>query len=129
MCYCKSGCKFNMNSSYWKVMFCNMVVFLVEYELIKIILFKVKELCCYVELLIIFVKNDSVVNCCLVFVWMWSKEVVGKLFIDFGFCYKEWLGGYICIFKCGFCLGDKVLMVYVELVDCLVIVEVVELDD
>lgn len=37
------------------------------------------------------------------------------------------MGGYICILKCGFCVGDNVLMVYIEFVDCFeVLVEVVE---
>lgn len=113
-------------------MFKNMVGFLVKYEVIKIMLLKVKELCCVIEFLIIMVKEDSVVNCCLVFVCIGDKEVVGKLFNEFGFCYEVCLGGYICIFKCGFCVGDNVLMVYVELVDCLVVeveeevVEVIE---
>lgn len=95
-----------------------MVNFLFEYELIKIIVFKVKELCCVVEFLIILVKNDIVVNCCLVFVCICLVVIVGKLFIVFGFCYKECNGGYLCVFKVGFCVGDVVLMVYVELVDC-----------
>lgn len=68
-------------------MFCNMVSFLVEYEIIKIILFKVKELCCVVELLIILVKEDSVVNCCLVFVCICNIEIVVKLFNELGLCF------------------------------------------
>lgn len=126
MCYCKSGCYLSCISVYCKVMFQNMVVLLFEYELIKIILFKVKELCCVVELLIILVKEDSVVNCCLVFDCICLKVVVGKLFNDLGKCYVNCLGGYLCILKCGFCVGDNVFMVYVELVDCFVGGEVVE---
>lgn len=126
MCYMKFGCKFNCISVYCEVMFKNMVVLLFKYELIKIILLKVKELCCVVELLIILVKVDFVVNCCLVFVCLCDQEVVGNLFIILGLCYVICLGGYLCLLKCGFCVGDNVLMVYVELVDCLVVVEVVE---
>lgn len=106
-------------------MFCNMVGLLVCYEIIKMILFKVKELCCVVELLIIFVKIDSVVNCCLVFVCICDNEIVVKLFNELGLCFVSCVGGYICILKCGFCVGDNVLMVYIELVDCLEKIEVV----
>lgn len=96
-----------------------MVVLLFEYEVIKIILLKVKELCWVVEFLIILVKEDLVVNCCLVFDCIWFKEMVGKLFNELGLCYKVCSGGYLCIFKMGFWVGDNVFMVYVELVDCL----------
>lgn len=68
-------------------MFSNMVSFLVCYEVIKIILLKVKELCCVVEFLIILVKIDSVVNCCLVFVCICDNEVVVKLFNELGLCF------------------------------------------
>lgn len=129
MCYCKSGCKFSRISVYCKVMFCNMIVLLVEYELIKIMLLKVKEFCWVVEFLIMFLKNDLVVNCCLVFFCLCDDVVVVKLFDELGFCYSECLGGYFCILKCGFCVGDNVLMVFVELVGCLLDIEVEEVDE
>jgi len=44
-------------------------------------------------------------------------DIVYKLFVEVGLCFKDCLGGYLCIICIGLCLGDVVEMVYFELVD------------
>lgn len=119
MCYCYGLWKLNCMSSYCLVMFCNMFNLLIEYEVIKMMLLKVKEFCKVVELLIMFGKKLLLVNCCLVFNCLCDCDLVVKLFDVFGLCFVNCLGGYLCVLKFGFCVGDNVLMVLVELFDCL----------
>jgi len=98
-------------------MFSNMTSSLVEHEIIKTTLAKAKELRMIAEPLITLAKEDSVANRRLAFDRLRNKESVGKLFTDLGPRYKARPGGYIRIIKCGFRMGDKAPMAYVELVD------------
>ena len=111
-----SGRQLNRNSSHRTAMFRNMTVSLVEHELIKTTVAKAKELRGYAEPLITLAKNDSVANRRLAFDRTRSKEAVGKLFTELGPRYQERPGGYIRILKCGYRVGDKAPMAYVELV-------------
>jgi large subunit ribosomal protein L17 len=67
--------------------------------------------------LITLAKEDSVANRRLAFDRLRNKESVGKLFTDLGPRFKTRPGGYIRIIKCGYRMGDKAPMAYVELVD------------
>jgi large subunit ribosomal protein L17 len=98
-------------------MFKNMTNSLVEHELIKTTLPKAKELRRVIEPLITLAKEDSVANRRLAFARTGSKDTVGKLFSEIGPRYSERPGGYVRILKCGFRVGDKAPMAFVELVD------------
>jgi large subunit ribosomal protein L17 len=98
-------------------MFSNMTSSLVEHEIIKTTLAKAKELRMIAEPLITLAKEDSVANRRLAFDRLRNKESVGKLFTDLGPRFKTRPGGYIRIIKCGYRMGDKAPMAYVELVD------------
>ena len=111
------GRQLNRNSSHRKAMFRNMANSLVEHEIIRTTLPKAKELRRFAEPLITLSKNDSVANRRLAFDRTRSKIVVGKLFSELGPRYEDRPGGYIRILKCGFRVGDKAPMAYVELVD------------
>ena len=111
------GRQLNRNSSHRKAMFRNMANSLVEHEIIRTTLPKAKELRRFAEPLITLSKNDSVANRRLAFDRTRSKMVVGKLFSELGPRYEDRPGGYIRILKCGFRVGDKAPMAYVELVD------------
>jgi len=113
----KSGRQLNRNSSHRKAMFKNMTNSLVEHELIKTTLPKAKELRRVIEPLITLAKEDSVANRRLAFARTGSKDTVGKLFSEIGPRYSERPGGYVRILKCGFRVGDKAPMAFVELVD------------
>jgi large subunit ribosomal protein L17 len=112
-----SGRQLNRTSAHRKAMFSNMTSSLVEHEIIKTTLAKAKELRMIAEPLITLAKEDSVANRRLAFDRLRNKESVGKLFTDLGPRYKTRPGGYIRIIKCGFRMGDKAPMAYVELVD------------
>ncbi len=111
------GRQLNRNSSHRKAMFRNMANSLVEHEIIRTTLPKAKELRRYAEPLITLSKKDSVANRRLAFDRTRSKMVVGKLFSELGPRYEDRPGGYIRILKCGFRVGDKAPMAYVELID------------
>ena len=98
-------------------MFRNMTASLVEHEVIVTTLAKAKELRRVAEPIITLAKNDSVANRRLAFDRLRSRSAVGKLFVTLGPRYKERLGGYMRIMKCGYRTGDSAPMAYVELVD------------
>ena len=112
-----SGRQLNRNSSHRKAMFRNMTNSLVEHEMIRTTLPKAKELRRFAEPLITLAKKDSVANRRLAFDRTRSKDAVGKLFSELGPRYEARPGGYIRILKCGYRIGDKAPMAYVELVD------------
>lgn len=113
----KSGRQLNRTSSHRKAMFSNMASSLVEHEIIKTTLPKAKELRRVVEPLITLSKQDSVANRRLAFSRLQNRGVVTKLFNELGPRYTSRPGGYLRILKCGFRVGDKAPMAYVELVD------------
>jgi len=113
----KSGRKFNINSSHRKALFSNMANSLFKHELIKTTLPKAKELRGFAEPLITLSKEDSVAKRRLAFARLRDREVVTKLFNELGPRYKNRLGGYLRIMKCGYRPGDDAPMAYVELVD------------
>jgi large subunit ribosomal protein L17 len=113
----KAGRKLNRTSSHRQAMFTNMVNALFEHELIKTTVPKAKELRRVAEPLITLAKEDSVTNRRLAFNRTRSKAVVGKLFQVLGPRYQSRPGGYLRVLKCGFRVGDKAPMAYVQLVE------------
>lgn len=113
----KSGRQLNRNSTHRKAMFRNMTCSLLRHELIKTTLPKAKELRRVAEPILTMGKIDSVAKRRLAFDRLRDDEVVGKLFNELGPRYKERAGGYLRILKCGYRVGDKAVMAYVELVD------------
>jgi large subunit ribosomal protein L17 len=112
----KSGRKLNRDSAHRKALFRNLANALFEKELIKTTVPKAKELRKFAEPLVTISKNDSVANRRLVFARLRNPSSVAKLFKQLGPRYKERLGGYLRILKCGFRTGDAAPMAYVELV-------------
>jgi large subunit ribosomal protein L17 len=113
----KSGRQLNRNSSHRNAMFRNMTVSLIKHELIKTTLPKAKELRRVAEPLITISKTDNVAKRRLAFSRLRDPLAVGKLFAILGPRYQSRPGGYVRILKCGYRLGDKAPMAYVELVD------------
>jgi large subunit ribosomal protein L17 len=113
----KSGRQLNRNSSHRKAMFRNMTCSLLRHELIKTTLPKAKELRRVAEPIITMGKADSTARRRLAFSRLRDDEVVGKLFNELGPRYQERPGGYLRILKCGYRVGDKAPMAYVELID------------
>jgi large subunit ribosomal protein L17 len=111
------GRQLSRNSSHRKAMLRNMTASLLRHELIKTTLPKAKELRRVAEPLITMAKNDSVANRRRAFATLRDKELVRKLFDEFGSRYQSRPGGYLRILKCGFRAGDNAPMAYVELLD------------
>lgn len=113
----KSGRKLNKTTSHKTAMFRNMTASLVMHEQIKTTLPKAKELRRVAEPLITMAKDPSHASQRLVFSRLQDKEATKKLFSDLGVRYKNRPGGYLRILKCGYRVGDKAPMAYVQLVD------------
>jgi large subunit ribosomal protein L17 len=114
----KIGRHLNRTSAHRQAMFKNMACSLFKHELIKTTLPKAKELRRVAEPLITLAKKgDSVANRRLAFARTRSKQAVGKLFNDLGPYYRNRLGGYTRIMKCGLRSSDNAPMAYVALVD------------
>ncbi|SDH94978.1 50S ribosomal protein L17 [Nitrosomonas sp. Nm132] len=109
--------KLNRTSSHRLAMFRNMTNALLRHEIIKTTLPKAKELRRVVEPLITIGKDPSVINKRIAFDRLRDREMVMKLFSDFGPRYKLRNGGYLKILKYGYRKGDNAPMAIVELVD------------
>lgn len=117
MRHLKSGSKLNRTSTHRKLMFRNMIVSLIMYQIIKTTISKAKELRRFVEPLITFSKVDTVANRRLIFSEIKNNYIVNKFFTQIGPHFLNRSGGYTRILKCGFRRGDNAPMVYIELVD------------
>lgn len=113
----KSQKRLGRNSSHRKAMFKNMMASLFKHEFIKTTLVKAKELRSIAEPYITLAKTDSMANRRLAFDRLRDRSVVGKLFSVLGPRYKERLGGYSRIIKCGYRPGDKAPQAFIELID------------
>jgi large subunit ribosomal protein L17 len=109
--------KLNRTSSHRAAMFRNMAVSLLRHEAIKTTLPKAKELRRVVEPLINLGKTPSLANRRLAFDRLRDREIVGKIFAEFGPRYAQRNGGYLRILKMGFRIGDNAPMAFVELMD------------
>ncbi|MBI5784197.1 MAG: 50S ribosomal protein L17 [Rhodocyclales bacterium] len=109
--------KLNRTSSHRAAMFRNMAVSLLRHEAIKTTLPKAKELRRVVEPLINLGKTPSLANRRLAFDRLRDREIVGKIFAEFGPRYANRNGGYLRILKMGFRVGDNAPMAFVELMD------------
>jgi large subunit ribosomal protein L17 len=98
-------------------MFRNMAVSLLRHEAIKTTLPKAKELRRVVEPLINLGKTPSLANRRLAFDRLRDREMVSKIFAEFGPRYAQRNGGYLRILKMGFRIGDNAPMAFVELMD------------
>lgn len=112
-----SGRKLNRTSSHRAAMFKNLCISTIEHELIKTTLPKGKDMRRVLEPLITLAKIDSVANRRLAYARLGNDVAVKKLFEVLGPRYKTRQGGYLRVLKCGFRVGDRAPMCYVELVD------------
>lgn len=109
--------KLNRTSSHRSAMLRNMTNSLLRHEVIKTTLPKAKELRRVVEPIITLGKKPSLANRRLAFDRLRDRDMVGKVFNELGPRFAARNGGYLRILKCGFRVGDKAPMAYVELLD------------
>lgn len=122
----KIGRQLNRNASHRKAMFKNMINALFLHETIRTTLPKSKELRRMAEPLITKAKTDSVANRRYVFARLRDAEMVNKLFTEIAPYFQDRPGGYTRILKCGFRVGDKAPMAYIQLVG---MTDIIEEDD
>ena len=109
--------KLNRTTSHRLAMLRNMTNSLFKHESIKTTLPKAKELRRVAEPLITLGKKPSVANRRLAFSRLRDRDIVTKLFNEFGPRYENRNGGYLRILKFGFRHGDNAPMALVELMD------------
>src|ERR1700743_1613317 len=109
--------KLNRTSSHRLAMLRNMSNSLIEHEVIKTTLPKAKELRKVVEPLITLGKKPSLANRRLAFNRLRDRDSVTKLFDVLGPRFENRPGGYLCILKFGFRVGDNAPRALVELMD------------
>jgi large subunit ribosomal protein L17 len=109
--------KLNRTSSHRLAMLRNMTNSLLKHEVIKTTLPKAKELRRVIEPVITLGKKPSLANRRLAFDRLRDRDMVVKLFSEFGPRYQARRGGYVRILKFGFRKGDNAPMALVELMD------------
>ena len=111
------GRKLGRNKSHRRSLFANQAESLITHEQIKTTLAKAKELRPIVEKLITLAKRGDLHARRQARSFLYSDDVVQKLFSDLGERYKERSGGYIRIIKAGSRFGDNAPVAYIEFVD------------
>src|SRR5437660_8622153 len=109
--------KLNRTSSHRLAMLRSMTVSLLKHEAITTTLPKAKELRRVAEPIITLGKIPTLANKRVAFNRLRDREIVVKLFDEFGPRYKARNGGYLRILKYGFRQGDNAPMALVELMD------------
>lgn len=112
-----SGRKFNRTSSHRKAMFRNMMASLIQHETIRTTLPKAKELRRFIEPMITLAKEDTLANRRLAFDRLRDRDAVQKLFETLGPINAKRAGGYTRVLKCGYRVGDKAPMAYIQFVE------------
>ncbi|CAH1387636.1 50S ribosomal protein L17 [Candidatus Nitrotoga sp. M5] len=120
--------KLNRTSSHRLAMLRNMITSLLRYEVIKTTLPKAKELRRVAEPILTLGKKPTLANRRLAFSRLRDREMVTKLFDEFGPRYATRNGGYSRILKFGFRKGDNAPMALVELLDRPPETELIETD-
>lgn len=108
--------RFGRTSAHRQAMFQNMMNSLLIHGMIKTTLPKAKDLRRLLEPLVTLAKEDSVAKRRLAFDRLRNKEVVSRLFSNWGPQFKERPGGYLRILKCGQRAGDAAPMAVVTFV-------------
>lgn len=117
MRHLKSYRKLGRVTSHRKAMLRNMATSLLEHERIETTLPKAKELRAVVEKLITLGKKGSLHHRRNAASFIYSDEIVRKVFSDIAVRFKDRPGGYTRILRKGPRFGDGAEMALIELVD------------
>ncbi len=112
-----SNRKLNRTSSHRLALLRNLSNALLKHEQIKTTLPKAKELRRVVEPLITLGRTPTLANRRLALDRLRDREIVVKLFDELGPRFKARPGGYLCILKFGYRVGDNASMAVVQMVD------------
>ena len=117
MRHLKAGKRLGRTTSHRKALMRNLVTSLLEHGQIKTTLTKAKEMRKDTDKMIGLAKKGTLHARRQALAFINSKDVVHKLFEEYGPLYANRNGGYTRIFKLGNRLGDNAQMSMIQLVD------------
>lgn len=117
MRHLKAGKRLGVTTSHRKAMMRNLVTSLLQHGEIKTTITKAKEMRKYLDKMIGLAKRGDLHARRQALSFVKSKDVVGRLFDEFGTLYKDRSGGYTRIYRTGFRLGDNAEMALIQMVD------------
>lgn len=117
MRHLKAGKRLGVTTSHRKAMMRNLVTALLEHGEIKTTITRAKEMRKYFDKMIGLGKKRDLHARRQALSFIMSKEVVKKLFDEYGPLYENRNGGYTRIYKLGRRLGDNAQMALIQMVD------------
>ena len=117
MRHLKSGKRLGVTTSHRKAMMRNLVTSILEHGEIKTTITRAKEMRKYLDKMIGLGKQGTLHARRQALGFINSKDVVAKLFEEYGPLYAERNGGYSRIFRLGNRLGDNAQLALIQLVD------------
>lgn len=116
MRHLKAGKRLGLTTSHRKAVMRNLVTALLEHGEIKTTLTRAKEMRKYFDKMIGHGKKGTLHSKRQAFSFIKSRDVVAKLFDNYGPLYKDRNGGYTRIFRLGNRLGDNAQMALIQMV-------------
>lgn len=116
MRHLKAGKRLGLTTSHRKAVMRNLVTALLEHGEIKTTLTRAKEMRKYFDKMIGHGKKGTLHSKRQAFSFIKSRDVVAKLFDEYGPLYKDRNGGYTRIFRLGNRLGDNAQMALIQMV-------------
>ncbi len=117
MRHLKAGKRLGVTTSHRKAMMRNLVTSLLEHGEIKTTITRAKEMRKYFDKMIGLGKKNNLHARRQALSFIKSKEVVKRLFEEYGPLYSERNGGYTRIYRIGRRLGDNAQMALIQMVD------------
>ena len=117
MRHLKAGKRLGVTTSHRKAMMRNLVTSLLEHGEIKTTITRAKEMRKYFDKMIGLGKRNDLHARRQALAFIKSKDVVKKLFDEYGSLYADRNGGYTRIFRIGRRLGDNAEMALIQMVD------------
>jgi len=117
MRHLKAGKRLGVTTSHRKAMMRNLVTALLEHGEIKTTITRAKEMRKYFDKMIGLGKKQDLHARRQALAFVKSKDVVKKLFDEYGPLYETRNGGYTRIYKLGKRLGDNAQMCMIQMVD------------
>ncbi len=116
MRHLKAGKRLGLTTSHRKAVMRNLVTALLQNGEIKTTLTRAKEMRKYFDKMIGHGKKGNLHSKRQAFGFIKSRDVVAKLFDEYGPLYKDRSGGYTRIFRLGNRLGDNAQMALIQMV-------------
>ncbi len=116
MRHLKSGKRLGVTTSHRKAMMRNLVTSLLEHGEIKTTLTRAKEMRKYFDKMIGLGKRNNLHARRQALAFVKSKDLVHKLFEEYGPLYQDRNGGYTRIYRTGHRLGDNAQMALIKMV-------------